>query len=243
MFCAFHKERLANDKCSQCGVLVCSDCSRIMSGKVYCPNCLPGESRKEKPYLPRNPLLAALLGFFPGLGQVYNGQLVKGLILFFTCWLIIPWIYGVYDAYVTASHINNREIESNPSPALHAGCLVLLILLFGIFAGGPFYLVQKIPSLFERIFSTQETGVRNILQKISGAIQAYQKDNGALPDNVSDLYFGEFSYLEEMYCGSIQQGYQYTCNFSNNTYVVTALPIKQGLPGYRMTPGPVVEKF
>lgn len=71
----------------------------------------------------KNPGLAAVLCFFyTGLGQIYNGQIGKGILLFLIrlvsdClfFLIFPlafsfllWIYGMYDAYKSAERINTR---------------------------------------------------------------------------------------------------------------------------------------
>ncbi|HEY8368474.1 MAG TPA: hypothetical protein VIM86_04090 [Thermodesulfobacteriota bacterium] len=69
----------------------------------------------------KSPGLAAVLSFFwPGLGQIYNGQIAKGLVFVALAavfgWLMmvvvgfvlypILWIYGIYDAYRTAERIN-----------------------------------------------------------------------------------------------------------------------------------------
>ncbi len=71
----------------------------------------------------KNPGLAAVLCFFySGLGQIYNGQIGKGILLFivraisdlsiiFLIGIItspIIWIYGMYDAYRAAEQINTR---------------------------------------------------------------------------------------------------------------------------------------
>ena len=68
----------------------------------------------------KNPGVAAVLSFFIcGLGQIYNGQILKGLIMmicYFIAWLlvyvligfiIVPvlWIWGMYDAYRTAERL------------------------------------------------------------------------------------------------------------------------------------------
>jgi len=68
-----------------------------------------------------NPNLAAVFSFFyMGLGQIYNGQLHKGIafIIAYSISLIligaiigsftspILWIYGIYDAYKSAEKIN-----------------------------------------------------------------------------------------------------------------------------------------
>lgn len=71
----------------------------------------------------KDPGLAAVLSFFwSGLGQIYNGQLAKGLILVVIqsincllmlvligfCFWPVVWIYGIYDAYNTAERVNSR---------------------------------------------------------------------------------------------------------------------------------------
>jgi TM2 domain-containing membrane protein YozV len=69
----------------------------------------------------KNPGLAAVLSFFwMGLGQIYNGQIAKGIafmvfygISWLLCFVLIGWIttpilfiYGVYDAYKSAEKVN-----------------------------------------------------------------------------------------------------------------------------------------
>lgn len=70
----------------------------------------------------RNPGIAAVLSFFyTGLGQIYNGQILKGVIfillqsinVFILSPLLIGfittplfWIYGMWDAYRTAERKN-----------------------------------------------------------------------------------------------------------------------------------------
>ena len=55
-----------------------------------------------RPTTHRALLAAALSLVLPGLGQLYNGQLVKGLLVFFTAFLVVPYIYGIIDAYLVA---------------------------------------------------------------------------------------------------------------------------------------------
>ena|SRR3990167_2147284 len=51
----------------------------------------------------KNPILAAVLSFIiPGLGQIYCGKIARGIVILFTAWLVIPWIYGIFDAYSLA---------------------------------------------------------------------------------------------------------------------------------------------
>ena len=69
----------------------------------------------------KSPGIAAVLSFlFTGLGQIYNGQIgkgiafiVSGIVCLFTIILLIGfllyplfWIYNIYDAYDSAKKIN-----------------------------------------------------------------------------------------------------------------------------------------
>lgn len=66
---------------------------------------------------PRSPATAALLGLIPGAGQLYNGQVGKGLTLFFlTGFLsafpplaVVPWVWGIVDAHSTARRQNQQH--------------------------------------------------------------------------------------------------------------------------------------
>ena len=58
----------------------------------------------------KDPVLAALLSaVIPGAGQLYNAQLFKGALIFLTCWLVIPYFLGIFDAYVTAESTNRWQ--------------------------------------------------------------------------------------------------------------------------------------
>jgi TM2 domain-containing membrane protein YozV len=66
----------------------------------------------------------------PGLGQIYNGDIGKGIIMIIISvimwaliWLLIPgivilvlWIYGIYDAYKTAERINANAARGYQQP-------------------------------------------------------------------------------------------------------------------------------
>lgn len=69
----------------------------------------------------KNAGLAAILSFFyTGLGQIYNGQIGKGIlmiVMYLISWLLmfviigfittpLLWIWGIYDAYKEAEKIN-----------------------------------------------------------------------------------------------------------------------------------------
>ncbi len=58
----------------------------------------------------RSPALAAFLSFvIPGLGQLYNGEGLKGFVLFITSIFVLPWVVAVVDAYYTARIMNLEE--------------------------------------------------------------------------------------------------------------------------------------
>jgi TM2 domain-containing membrane protein YozV len=75
----------------------------------------------QPPVYYKNPGLAAVLSFFwTGLGQIYNGQIGKGILFmiafgvsFLLMFILIGfittpvlWIYGMWDAYKSAEKIN-----------------------------------------------------------------------------------------------------------------------------------------
>ncbi|MCS3922410.1 TM2 domain-containing membrane protein YozV [Methanococcus voltae PS] len=76
----------------------------------------------------KNPILAGILSFLiVGAGQMYNGQIKKGILLliaglisgfllfFLIGFILLPivYIYAIYDAYTTADKINKGEIFIN----------------------------------------------------------------------------------------------------------------------------------
>lgn len=83
-------------------------------------------AEQEKPQPPvfwKNPTIATLLSFFfAGLGQIYNGQIGKGVIFIISyaisallCYIIIGfittpiiWIWGMVDANKSAKKINEK---------------------------------------------------------------------------------------------------------------------------------------
>ena len=105
-------------------------------------------------------------------------------------------------------------------------------------------MAQGLPYMVQKIRGTApEQQVKGVFQALSGAIQTYEEDHGRYPEGETDLYFGNIVYLKEMYCGEARGDYAYHCEFTPKGYLVTATPLRQGLPRYRMGPGPVVERF
>ena len=69
------------------------------------------------PPLCRNPVHSAVLSaLFPGLGQAYNCQIVRGLVFAIVFILFLPlilpavflWCVAVWDAYTYAKKINEK---------------------------------------------------------------------------------------------------------------------------------------
>ncbi len=103
----------------------CENCGAEIDKKAeICPKCgvrTPAGTAEKK-----NPSLAAILSLlFTGLGQVYNGQITKGILfiiigvvlaalIFFLVGIVLYplfWIYNIYDAYSTAKGINAGTVK------------------------------------------------------------------------------------------------------------------------------------
>lgn len=128
MNCVNHPDQPVASYCQNCGKALCADCVRPVANSVYCEQCLAerlghgpvaGVPGGPVPMVPSaaNPGLAALLGFIPGVGAMYNGQYVKAIVhvLVFVVLVglanhynifgifIAAWVfYQVFEAYHTA---------------------------------------------------------------------------------------------------------------------------------------------
>ncbi|MBZ5515105.1 MAG: DUF5668 domain-containing protein [Acidobacteriia bacterium] len=86
MKCANHPEVDSVAFCAYCGRALCAECKKEVRGTVYCESCLA--SRLQTPMLTpfagpgigHSPGLALALGFIPGVGAIYNGQVIKALV-------------------------------------------------------------------------------------------------------------------------------------------------------------------
>lgn len=89
--------------------MYCKECgSEIADNVEVCPVC--GIRIKNK----KSPTTAAFLSLiWTGLGQIYNGQVAKGIFLWILCLIglicglvvgIIIWIYSIWDAYEVAKN-------------------------------------------------------------------------------------------------------------------------------------------
>lgn len=129
--CYIHTGQPAVGVCVSCGQAICGECRVPIQGKNYCKRC--SAELASRPMTQRGSVygqqkssgIAAVLSFFwPGLGQIYNGQIGKGILLIllqivnlvlmfvligFITGLLV-WVYSMYDAYNTAERINRGEI-------------------------------------------------------------------------------------------------------------------------------------
>jgi hypothetical protein len=110
MNCQNHPDRERTAFCQNCGKPLCPECTRTVGTAVFCEPCLAAKlagtgtppagggsytytggdgnlnysvsGTIPPPPLPGepNPGLAALLGFIPGVGAMYNGQYAKGVV-------------------------------------------------------------------------------------------------------------------------------------------------------------------
>jgi TM2 domain-containing membrane protein YozV len=107
--------------CPHCG-------SPVDPAAEICPRCGVRIKQAPTPQVvdSKNPGVSAVLSFFfTGLGQIYNGQIGKGIsfivvgillllmVFIFIGFILYPlfWIYNIYDAYSTAKKINAGVIK------------------------------------------------------------------------------------------------------------------------------------
>ncbi len=135
MDCVNHSGVSAAAYCQNCGKALCSGCMRnAPGGQIFCEPCWMAWQSVQPPFVPPpagapHPVLAACLGLIPGVGAMYNGQFIKGLVhvvifavlvsaahiydvfgLFIAAWIF----YQVFEAYHTAKA--RRDGEPLPDP-------------------------------------------------------------------------------------------------------------------------------
>jgi len=117
MNCAIHPQTQAVAYCRTCGKALCEDCKRDVMGAIYCEPCIAARLQGQAvpgvnvpppaarvPGSP-NPVIAALLGFIPGVGAMYNGQFAKAFahVVIFILLIIgasnIHWVFGMMIAF------------------------------------------------------------------------------------------------------------------------------------------------
>jgi hypothetical protein len=156
MNCANHPDREHTAFCQNCGKPICQECTRVVGTAVFCEPCLaaklsgagvpppaggpysyPG-SEGSVNYAPGaipppplagepNPGLAALLGFIPGVGAMYNGQYAKGVVHLIVFAILVSLanengIFGLFIAgwvcyqVIEAHHTARARRDGTPLP-------------------------------------------------------------------------------------------------------------------------------
>jgi TM2 domain-containing membrane protein YozV len=156
MNCANHPERERVAFCQNCGKPLCQECTRIIGSAVFCEPCLAaklagagapaasapgsysgyanGVSSSIEGMIPPppqsgepNPILATILGLIPGVGAMYNGQYVKGIVhlIVFAVLVSLAHDFGIFVLFVfgwiiyqaiEANHTARARLAGTPLP-------------------------------------------------------------------------------------------------------------------------------
>lgn len=235
MKCVNHTDKDASAVCNRCGKSICPECQMQLGGESYCKDCIAiktGSGQKGK--TEHSPSLAAILSFvIAGLGQFYNGQPGKGILIFLTGWLIIPWIIGIFDAYATAKKICEGKIAHQPKP----GCMIAAVIGIIMFFFAIFFIAIlaaiAIPNLLRARLNANEASAQAVLKTVSTAAETYAvKYGGKYPQ--SELELTTQGYLPEAYNDRTSRGYSFSEEFKEGGYKITASPAACGVTGEKV---------
>ncbi len=145
MNCANHPDRERAAFCQNCGKPLCTECVRNVGTSVFCEPCLTARVAGNAPptgygytSVPPsvgpiapgepNPSIAALLGFIPGVGAMYNEQYAKGIVHLIVFALLVSLasdvngIFGLFVAgwiaymVIEAHHTARARRDGTPLP-------------------------------------------------------------------------------------------------------------------------------
>jgi hypothetical protein len=114
MDCVNHSGVAAAAYCQNCGKPLCGACVRTApGGQIQCEPCWTAWHSAQQPFQPPygpgygggpSPAVAAALGFIPGVGAMYNGQFIKGLIHVFVFAVLVSTAghYGIFGLFIAA---------------------------------------------------------------------------------------------------------------------------------------------
>ncbi len=229
MNCQNHPGVEAARKCLACGADICKNCVVTVKNEPYCKSCvsrkLEGDAGGRQR---RSPSLAATLSFIiGGAGQMYNGQIGKGLFILFTAWLIIPWIYGIFDAYGTAKKINEGTVK----PRGRAGCGTAVIVAAVIFVAlipiAGLLAAIAIPNFMkarQEAMKSSEKRVQ-IRQEASRPAADKQRQEPALKAGVKDMLKGPG---REVYRVYLKNGHRFEASIEKKTDTTYVFKIGNG---------------
>jgi TM2 domain-containing membrane protein YozV len=133
MDCVNHSGTAAAAYCQNCGKALCANCVRnAAGGQILCEPCWTAWHNVQQPFAASahdvpNPAVAAALGIIPGVGAMYNGQFLKGLVHVFIFAILVStsshyhifglfvaaWVlYQVFEAY----HVAAARRDGQPLP-------------------------------------------------------------------------------------------------------------------------------
>jgi hypothetical protein len=220
MFCSTHTQRIALDRCQTCQNPLCTECARIIKGQTFCQSCSRTVGEGEEFASPRNPWAALFLSILlPGLGQAYNGQSFKAFLIFVSGILVVPWVYGVYDAFHSARKINRHEKIPESRPwSIGASLLVaLLVWTTPFLVRNAIFHYRQMASIPAKQWSPVSS-----LKKMSFALESYAKKEGHYPQRMEDLLFAEPPYIEDIFCDREIEGFHFTCEINDQGYLIRA---------------------
>jgi Tfp pilus assembly protein PilE len=154
----------------------------------------------------------------PGLGQLYNGETGKALLIFLTSWLFFPWVIGIFDAYRRAKRIKAENIPVRSRP----GCIIALAAAVTFF----FFVIIiisllaaiAIPHMLNARVAANEAAARDSISSIEAACDIYIAKNGANPASENDL----LPYLPQGLPKA--NGYDVSIDFPSGGYIIKAAP-------------------
>ena len=115
MDCVNHTGVNATAYCQSCGKALCAGCVRkAAGGQILCEPCWTAWHSYQQPFAAPtlgspSPAAAAVLGLIPGVGAMYNGQFIKGLVH-----------VVIFAVLVSAAHFIRRSLRALYSGV---GCL------------------------------------------------------------------------------------------------------------------------
>jgi TM2 domain-containing membrane protein YozV len=133
MDCANHSGVAATAYCQNCGKALCANCVRnAPGGQIFCEPCWTSWHSVHPPFTGTptdvpNPAVAAALGIIPGVGAMYNGQFLKGLIHVFIFAVLVSTAghYGIFGLFIgawvlyqvfEAYHVAKARRDGQPLP-------------------------------------------------------------------------------------------------------------------------------
>ena len=110
MDCVNHTGVNATAYCQSCGKALCAGCVRnAAGGQILCEPCWTAWHSYQQPFVAPHPgtpspATAAVLGLIPGVGAMYNGQFIKGLVhvVIFAVLVSAAHVYGVFGIFIAA---------------------------------------------------------------------------------------------------------------------------------------------